>query len=124
MEREKLLSGLEYGCTDTEIQGLPKKCALRSIVPRRTKQPRGAWRSSIRFLPVTTRGSPFRAFCGARKMFGSYVFINPALTLQGGGRITTGDRPLIAPNVSIRTGDHSLGVKERRKKAQTANCTL
>lgn len=121
-EHEKLLAGLEYDYTDPEIQGLLKKAC--NLAEEYNSLPRDAAerRSEIIHELFGAHGEdvtvqkPFRILYGAHTRLGSHVFINAGCNFLDGGTITIGDRVLLAPDVSIYTGYHSLDAKERWKQ--------
>lgn len=118
-EHEKLLAGLEYDYTDPELQELLKKA--RTLVEEYNALPCGAGarrQEVMRELfgaageDVTVQ-KPFRILYGAHTTLGSHVFINAGCHFLDSGRITIGDRVLLAPDVKIYTGFHSLNARER-----------
>ncbi len=56
---------------------------------------------------------PVRALYGVHTRFGNNVFVNSGCVFLDGGTITIGDRVLLAPDVKLYTGSHSLNARER-----------
>lgn len=118
-EHEKLLAGLEYDYTDPEIQGLLQKARTLAAEYNALPGDAAARRQEIMselFGAVgedVTVQKPFRILYGAHTKLGSHVFINAGCNFLDGGMITIGDRVLLAPDVKIYTGFHSLDARER-----------
>lgn len=118
-EHEKLLAGLEYDYTDPEIQDLLKRARALTQAYNHLPDDAAERRSEIlRELfggcgeDVTVQ-KPVRVLYGTHTTFGDHVFVNAGCNFLDGGRITIGDRVLLAPDVKIYTGYHSLLAGER-----------
>lgn len=65
---------------------------------------------------------PLSILYGKHTSVGSDVFINGGCTLQDSARITIGDRVVIAPDVKLYCGEHTVDATQRWKR--DANGTL
>lgn len=129
-EHEKLLKGLDYDYTDPEIQGILKKTrALVAEYNNLTDSEAERKKEIVDEMfgehgeDVTVQ-KPFRTLYGVHTKLGNHVFINNGCNFLDGGTITIGDRVVIAPDVKLYTGYHSLDAKERWKENQDGNLSL
>lgn len=118
-EHEKLLAGLDYDYTDSEIQACLRQA--RTLAAEYNALPAGekARREQVLDQLLGAHGedvtvqTPFRILYGVHTRVGSHVFINAGCNFLDGGAITIGDRVLVAPDVKIYAGYHSLNARER-----------
>lgn len=116
-EHEKLLSGLEYDYRDPEIQSMiiSAKKLLRQF--NDTDDPMEQQRITSELFDRKGEGTfimpPFRCTYGKHIRVGSNVTINMNCTFLDSNLITIGDRTLIAPDVKIYCGEHSIDASKR-----------
>ena len=123
-EREKMLSGQLYDCGDPELlnqwhdakdlvrdynaldsrNAAEKKAILKQLL--------GGFGENLWVTP------PFFVDYGNNIYFGNHCEVNMNCTFLDSGRITIGDRALIAPNVQIYTAYHPCHARDRCGEAK------
>ena len=118
-EHEKLLAGLDYDYTDPEIQSLLSRARELTAEYNSSGELSAERKAEIlsELFPEhgenVTVQKPVRTLYGVHTRFGSNVFVNSGCVFLDGGTITIGDRVLLAPDVKLYTGSHSLNARER-----------
>jgi maltose O-acetyltransferase len=127
-EHEKLLAGLDYDYTNPEIQRMLSKA--RKLLRQFNDSDDPCEHTEIlrRLLGKCGRNVaiqvPFRLVYGCHLSVGNDVFINSGCSFLDSSLITIGDRVLIAPDVKIYCGNHSLRAEERFRKNADGSVTL
>ncbi|MFD1454288.1 DapH/DapD/GlmU-related protein [Levilactobacillus lanxiensis] len=116
-EHEKLLAGEDYDYRDPELQGLiTKGKSLLSVINTSQDTAKRADAMQQFFGKTGQRfviNGAFSAVYGVHISVGDDVFINGNCTFQDSNRITLGDRVVIAPDVKLYCGAHSLDATQR-----------
>ena len=119
-QKERMLRGLPYKAWLDGLEEERQACQVKlwefnHLPPERwgerdalLRQILGGVGERVGLLP------PFRCDYGTNIFLGSDVQINYNLTVLDVGRVTIGDRVLIAPNVSIYTAGHPVHPLSRR----------
>lgn len=116
-EHEKLLSGAEYDYRDPEIQEMiiSAKKLVRKL--NDTDIPSEQHKIVTELFGCIGEASvvmpPFRCTYGRHISIGDNVTINMNCTFLDSNLITIGDRVLIAPDVKIYCGEHSIDADKR-----------
>ncbi|MFC6260174.1 DapH/DapD/GlmU-related protein [Levilactobacillus fujinensis] len=116
-EHEKLLAGQDYDYRDPELQKMISQ-GKKLLTVINTTQDVGQRSTAIQQLfgrvgqRLTINGT-FSAVYGAHILVGDDVFINGNCTFQDSNRITLGNRVIIAPDVKLYCGGHSLDATQR-----------
>lgn len=116
-EHEKLLAGEEYDYRDPQIQDMI--VSAKKLVRRlnETDDPREQSENCDELLGQKGEGTvvmtPFRCTYGKHIRVGRDVTINMNCTFLDSNLITIGDRTLIAPDVKIYCGEHSMDASKR-----------
>ena len=116
-EHEKLLAGEEYDYRDPQIQDMI--VSAKKLVRRlnETDDPREQSEICDELLGQKGEGTvvmtPFRCTYGKHIRVGRDVTINMNCTFLDSNLITIGDRTLIAPDVKIYCGEHSMDASKR-----------
>lgn len=127
-EHEKLLAGLDYDYTDPEIQEILAKA--RKLLRRFNESDDPHEHAEIMHQLLGKCGhnaviqTPFRLVYGCHLFIGNDVFINYGCSFLDSSLITIGDRVLIAPDVKIYCGDHSLEAGKRFRENADGSRTL
>ena len=127
-EHEKLLAGLEYDYTDPEIQGMLAR--TRELLGAYNAEKAPARRGEILRDMLGACGenatvqSPASILYGKHTRIGSDVFINGSCTIQDSALVTIGDRVVIAPDVKLFCGNHSVDARERWKRGEDGTLKL
>ncbi len=123
-QKERMLRGLPYKAWLDGLEEERRACQVKlweynSLPPERwgerdalLRHILGGAGERVALLP------PFRCDYGTNIFLGSDVQINYNLTVLDVGRVTIGDRVLIAPNVSIYTAGHPVHPLSRRSGYQ------
>lgn len=118
-EREKMLAGLLYDCSDPEL--LKQWHKAKNLIRRYNQTVSEDLEEKDRLLSelLGSRGKnlwitpPFFADYGHNIHFGDNCEVNMNCTFLDDNRITVGDNALIAPNVQIYTAFHPVDARER-----------
>ena len=119
-QKERMLRNLPYkawldGLPEERLACQKKLWEYNNLPPERWEE-RPALLKSI--LGGLGEGSgilpPLRCDYGTNLFLGEHVEVNYNLTVLDVGRVTIGDRVLIAPNVSIYTAGHPVHPQSRR----------
>jgi len=116
-EHEKLLAGQDYDYRDSELQKMIAQ-GKKWLAVINTTQDVDQRSAAIQQLfghvgqRLTINGT-FSAVYGAHIEVGDDVFINGNCTFQDSNRITLGNRVIIAPDVKLYCGAHSLDATQR-----------
>lgn len=119
-EHEKLLVGLEYDYTDPEIQGMLARA--RELVGAYNVEGDPASRGKMLREMLGACGenvtvqSPVSILYGTHTSIGRDVFINGNCTIQDSALVHIGDRVVIAPDVKLYCGKHSLDARGRWRR--------
>lgn len=119
-EHEKLLAGMEYDYTDPEIQDMLR--CTRELRAAFNSEASPAKRCELLLEMLGSCGEnvtlqqPLNILYGKHTSIGHDVFINGGCTLQDSSRITIGDRVVIAPDVKLYCGEHSIDAAGRWKR--------
>lgn len=117
-EREKMLKGLLYDCTDEELTKLRMDAqnfcyqynhSLPSEEEKRQTLVKNMMKTKGRFYIMP----PFTCDYGCHITIGDNFFSNYNLCILDCGEVIIGDNVMIAPNVSIYTATHPLDAHER-----------
>ncbi|WP_031551454.1 sugar O-acetyltransferase [Oribacterium sp. FC2011] len=116
-EHEKLLEGKEYDYRDPEIQEMiisAKKLVRKLNDTDETIEQKETAKNLLgKMGDGTVVMPPFRCTYGKHIELGENVTINMNCTFLDSNMITIGDRTLIAPDVKIYCGEHSLDASKR-----------
>ncbi len=118
-EREKMLAGLLYDCSDPEL--LEQWHKAKNLIRQYNQTVSEDLQEKDRLLSelLGSRGKnlwitpPFFADYGHNIHFGSNCEVNMNCIFLDDNRITVGDNALIAPNVQIYTAFHPVDARER-----------
>ena len=116
-EHEKLLAGEPYDYRDPALQTMIVRGKdLLAVINQQPASERRAAALQAFFGKVGQRlviNGVFSAVYGSHISVGDDVFINGNCTFQDSNRITLGDRVIIAPDVKLYCGGHSLDATQR-----------